>query len=512
LKLGLSVSDQKPSPKQNETEFDGSKVLNLFSESASKILGRLILIGIVGFSSAWIYGFAYADLNEILLSLFIGISILLVSYLEFRARRVERGLIILCWALWLYACVFGFVVAGIRTPVLIVMPPLIMIIAWVQGKRPMLIMLSCSVAILVCFVVAEKMQWLGEPRNRTSFQILIVYLTVVAISGVIALVLADNFKRLFEKSRGLTVELQRRVTELKTSEQATKDLNDQLEHRVWERTVQYDEANKKLQALVSKLELAQTELVNAEKLASLGSMVAGISHELNTPIGNVLTLTTSMENHYQEMMHVAAQGNFKRSVFEEFLRTGYEMSVLATRSTKRAVDLVSSFKQVAVDQTSDQRRNFELREVVEDNIATLWPSIKKRTGHVIVENLVPEKIFCDSFPGPLGQVIVNLTQNAILHGLANAANGRITIDAEDQVSLVKITVSDNGVGMAPNILAHIFDPFFTTKLGKGGSGLGLSISYRIVTSVLGGNITVISTPGQGAQFTISFPKTAPYKL
>lgn len=489
------------------------KVLNLFPDSAAKILKLMMLIAVLGFLTAWTYGYINGLTDDLRPSVAIGITILMVSYREFRANRIQRGLIVLCWSMWGYAATFGILVAGIRTPILIVIPCLIMTIAWIQGKRPMFLMLGFSVLLFCVLTVCEIYHWLPAPHPRTPIQVLITFIAVVLLAGVVALVLAENFKRLIEKGWRLTTELQQRVRELKTSEQALKELNEQLELRVHERTSQYDEANKDLQKIVSKLELAQVELVNAEKLASLGSMVAGISHELNTPIGNVLTLTTSMENHYQTLLDKSLSGKVRRSEFNEFLKTGLEMSVLATRSTTRAVELVSSFKQVAVDQTSEQRRSFNLREVIEDNIATLWPSVKKRSASLRIDNQVPEHIICDSFPGPLGQVIINLTQNAILHGLVDDnEQGLITIKAEEQANMIHVSVTDNGIGMPPSILAHIFDPFFTTKLGKGGSGLGLSISYRIVTSVLGGNISVISSTGQGAQFNLLFPRTAPFKL
>ena len=472
----------------------------------------MILILLFSFAVAWTYNFFYGDGEHLFRNLIVAIVVLLSAYREFRARRTVRGLVIICWGVWADAFYLGYIVAGIRTPMLLIVPSLIMIVAWIQGKRAMLLMAAMSILLDISYIVADNAHLLPPARPRTSEQILLVFLCVIAISGVIALVLAENFKRLIEKGWRLTDEMQERVRELKASELALKDLNDKLEQRVEERTAQYEEANKALQKTVSRLELAQVELVNAEKLASLGSMVAGISHELNTPIGNVLMITTSMEKHFEDMQEKVLQGMVRRSAFEDFLKTGHDMSRLAIRSTTRAVDLVSSFKQVAADQTSEQRRSFDLRVVIDDNIATLWPSIKNRKLDLQIDNLVPSHIICDSYPGPLGQVIINLTQNALLHGLADTERGRIVIEAVEQGNMVSITVSDNGIGIAPQNLAHIFDPFFTTKLGKGGSGLGLTISYRIVVSVLGGNLSATSVLGHGAQFTLVFPKTAPFKI
>jgi len=496
---------------ENQTDED-DRVLNLFPESSAQALGRMILILMTGFVVTWIYNLLYGAGDILLFYFIVAIAILMGSYREFRARRIVRGLVLICWGTWVYAFSLSISVAGIRTPVLLIVPSLIMIIAWVQGKRAMLLMTILSILFVISLVVAERAHWLPPAVLRKSEQVMLVYLCVIAVSSVVALVLAENFKRLLEKGWRLTSELQASVSELTVSERALKDLNERLEQRVLERTAQFDEANKSLQKSVTRLELAQSELVNAEKLASLGSMVAGISHELNTPIGNVLMITSSMEKLYQEMQEKVVHGSVKRSDFEDFLKTGHEMSVLALRSTTRAAELVVSFKQVAADQTSEQRRTFDLKNVIEDNIATLWPSIKNRSVDLQIDNQIPAHIVCDSFPGPLGQVIINLTQNALLHGLADVAQGKITILGVEQENMVTVTVADNGCGIAPHILTHIFDPFFTTKLGKGGSGLGLTVSYRIVTSVLGGNMFATSSLGHGAQFTLVFPKTAPFKL
>jgi len=472
----------------------------------------MLLIGIATLVCIGLYGMFYIDIAELVPAFVIGIIILSISYRELIIGRIDRGLSVLCWSLWLYACTYGFIVGGLRTPILIIVPSLIMTTAWIQGKRPMMWMLGMSVIIFLFYAIGEKFQWLPAPHVRQPFQILVVELSVIAISGVIAFVLAENFNLLFEKGARLTNELRRRVRELKISEDALKELNDQLEQRVLQRTNQYDETNKKLQKLVSSLEEAQTELVNSEKLASLGSMVAGISHELNTPVGNTLTLTTSLENLFQQIQEDLQSGQIRRSEMVELIQTGLEMSVLATKSTKRALDLMSSFKQVAVDQTSEQRRNFNLHSVIEDNLSTLLPSIKKQHRAIRIENCAGTDIYCDSFPGPLGQIIINLTQNAILHGFDTRDAGTVRIHTEDHGDVTLLTVSDDGIGMQPNILAHVFDPFFTTKLGQGGSGIGLSISYRIATSILGGNLTVHSTPGEGTRFTLALPKIAPFKF
>jgi len=251
-------------------------------------------------------------------------------------------------------------------------------------------------------------------------------------------------------------------------------------------------------------------LANAEKLASLGAMVAGISHELNTPVGNALLAASSLEVVIEDMDNESQHGTLKISSFRQFLSTAKEMSVLITRSSKRAAELISSFKQVAIDQTSEKRRKFDLHDVIVDNIATIMPNVKNR--QISIKNNVVLGIQCDSYPGPLGQIITNIIQNAILHGFENCPSGTIRISCVDNPTQVILELADDGVGMTASVRAHVFDPFFTTKLGQGGSGLGMSISYRIATSVLGGNLVVDSNVGKGATFTLSFPKIAPFSI
>lgn len=177
------------------------------------------------------------------------------------------------------------------------------------------------------------------------------------------------------------------------------------------------------------------------------------------------------------------------------------------RSANRAAALVSSFKQVAIDQVSERRRTFDLREVIEENLTTLRVGIKHKPW--IIDNQVAAGITCDSSPGPLGQIFTNLIQNAILHGFADREQGRIEISADTASGLLELTVADDGVGMDTATALRIFEPFFTTRLGKGGSGLGLAICHRIATTILAGELRVISASGTGTRFTLRIPLRTP---
>ncbi|WP_421188331.1 GAF domain-containing sensor histidine kinase [Aeromonas enteropelogenes] len=261
---------------------------------------------------------------------------------------------------------------------------------------------------------------------------------------------------------------------------------------------------------LNSLKKTQEELIHTETLAALGAMVAGISHELNTPIGNALIATTALQERTRQLAAQLGAQTIRRSTLEEFIKATQEMSELALQAITQSAKLVKSFKQVAIDQTSESRRSFELKRLIDDNLANL----KAGQGYdrVIMQNTVGEGLLCDTYPGPLSQVLLNLVHNAAVHGIGSRQEGRIVISAYQDKETISLEVLDNGQGMAPNVLAHIFDPFFTTTLGKGGSGLGLSICRRIATSVLGGSLTARSSPGEGSCFTLTFPRMAPGRL
>ncbi len=301
-------------------------------------------------------------------------------------------------------------------------------------------------------------------------------------------------------------EAKAREQQLRESMRHGQELNENLEKRVAERTLE-------LSTMLALLKQSQDELIESERLASLGSLVAGVSHELNTPIGNVLMLSSTLQDRVREFNALATGNGLKRAELQKFLLFLAEVSEFQVSASRKAADLIASFKQVAVDQTSQRRRQFTLHDVVEDVLKTLGPT-EKIPATVHICNEVPPGIECDGFPGPLGQVISNLVQNSVVHGFVGATDETITLQAthDDASGYVHLTVVDNGVGMELAILSRIFDPFFTTRLGQGGSGLGLAISHRIVTSLLGGKLTVQSTPGLGTCFTVAFPAKAPARL
>ncbi len=291
------------------------------------------------------------------------------------------------------------------------------------------------------------------------------------------------------------------ITERKTAERQLAELNQSLESRVQARTRELTQA-------LSELNRAQQDLIQSEKLAALGSLVAGVAHELNTPIGNAVTVSSTLVDAHADIRARMTNG-LTRGALNDFLDTVGEAGAMLSRNLVRAADLVSSFKQVAVDQSSHLRRTFLLQDILSEVDVIMTPSLRK--AHVRLHLDLRDKPSMDSFPGALTQVLMILITNAIAHAFEGRDGGTVTITAAAEGSeRVLITVADDGVGIAAANLGRIFEPFFTTKLGKGGSGLGLHICYNVVTGTLGGKVVAYSTPAQGTRMVIDIPLSAPH--
>jgi len=305
----------------------------------------------------------------------------------------------------------------------------------------------------------------------------------------------------------LAMDLRYMAGAIQEREQQLRTLNTELEIRVDQRTADLAHTNQELSAALDTLRNTQRELVRVEKLAALGELVAGIAHELNTPIGNGLMAASTLRDRVREFQKATQEG-LRRSALDYFVTQVETAADITTRNLHRAAELVVSFKQVAVDQTSSQRRVFDLQEVVREILLTLHPMLK-RTPHQVMTK-IPEGLQLDSYPGPLGQTLANLINNAILHAFDEGESGVIHIRA-DLVGegQIRIQVSDNGKGIPAPLLERIFNPFVTTKMGRGGTGLGLHIAHNIFTSILGGSLTVHSEEGQGTEFEMLLPKQAP---
>lgn len=297
------------------------------------------------------------------------------------------------------------------------------------------------------------------------------------------------------------------VTEQRATQAALQALNANLEARVAERTAE-------LQSAIEDLKRTQEELVRSEKLAGLGALVAGVAHELNTPIGNAVIVASTLADQHKRFAAEAAEG-LRKSSLTRFMGELQEGVEVMERNLRRAAELISGFKQVAVDQSSHQRREFDLAELVHEMQLTLSPTLK-RSG-VKLSTEVPPGLPFDSHPGPLTQVLMNVINNAVVHGFGSAtdrpddaASPTVWLQAQAlSGGRVQITLRDNGRGISAEHLPRVFDPFFTTRLGKGGSGLGLHIVYSLVTELLGGTVHIDSTLGEGTTVTLTLPQNAP---
>ena len=298
------------------------------------------------------------------------------------------------------------------------------------------------------------------------------------------------------------------ITRQREVEQEVRDINQQLERRVLARTEKLEVANRDLNAALASLQTMQSELVRSEKMAALGSLVAGVAHELNTPIGNCVTVGSTLREQAEQLNLSFEKGQMRRSMMQTFVENFMWGTEILMSSLTKANELIGSFKRVAVDQSSDQRREFDLKTTLQEVCLTLEP-MYKNTPFDLSSELAPG-IHMDSYPGALGQLVTNLVSNAMRHGFEGRSRGRMHLHtAMSGKENVTLYLSDDGQGMNEDTRKRMFDPFFTTKLGQGGSGLGMHIVYNIVHEVLGGTIEVQSVFGQGTHITVVMPRVAP---
>jgi signal transduction histidine kinase len=267
-------------------------------------------------------------------------------------------------------------------------------------------------------------------------------------------------------------------------------------------------SKEKAENALHELNTAQRNLIDAERLAALGGLVAGVAHEVNNPIGISLTVASSFARRTEAFEDELKSGKgLRRSQLEEFVKTSRDAAQQLVGNLHRAGELIQSFKQVAVDRSHAERRTFNLSEATDQIIASLRPALKKASIALSLE--VPENLVVDGYPGSYGQILTNLFLNAATHAFADGRTGAITISAKPRGNDdIEIIFADNGAGMTPDVQRQAFDPFFTTRRNEGGTGLGLHIVYNLVTQQLGGRMMLDSRPGQGTTFRIIMPKAA----
>lgn len=257
-----------------------------------------------------------------------------------------------------------------------------------------------------------------------------------------------------------------------------------------------------------ELRETQNSLIEAEKLAALGGLVAGVAHEVNNPVGISVTVASTLARRCEAFSEELKRGELRRSRLNEFIDGNREAANMLLANLHRAAELIQSFKQVAVDRSHAERRTFNMRTLTDQIMLSLRPTLSKRNIALAID--CPENVELNSYPGSWGQVLTNLTLNAVTHAFTPDVDGAIDIkirkpDAEH----VEVAFIDNGQGMTDDVKRRAFDPFFTTARGRGGTGLGLHIVHNIVTNQLGGRITIASEPGRGVRFRMVLPTNAP---
>ncbi len=296
------------------------------------------------------------------------------------------------------------------------------------------------------------------------------------------------------------------LAQIERAERQLRELNANLEAQVSERNL----ANKRLRETLDQLRQTQDQLVQTEKMASLGGLVAGVAHEINTPVGIGVTAASTLCARTQDLRREYQEDRLTAKGLQRFLDLAEQSTNIILGNLERAANLIQSFKQVAVDQSSLDHRCFSVREYTEEILLSLKPKLKHSAVNIHLE--CPADLRIESYPGLFSQILTNLVMNSLIHGYDDGQAGTIRVQFEPTDEGLRLTYSDDGHGIPPNVLDKVFEPFFTTRRSAGGSGLGLHIVYNLITQQLGGQISVESTPGKGATFHIEIKSMTHAKL
>ncbi len=411
------------------------------------------------------------------------------------------GLVIrdkLQWAAWLSAFQFVSVPAylaltslGTFDSAMLLFPVGLISLAILVRPLKMAIVSGLTMLVGVFIAVATLRGAIGNPALQALVEAnpidVIVSVVVISFSGAVATYVSHIFQGMLR---------------------SLADYQATLEANIAKQASDLDGSNAQLAISQAKFAQARAQLLRGEKLAGLETLVAGVAHEINTPISNAALTANALRHHMTELVDLIDRGAVRKSEIKRLVGQLDEAAEVVVRATGRAADLVASFKKVAVDQSSGRRRLFLLDEVTQDVLATLKPSFGEK--RIRIECDIESQLQFNGYPGPLSQVLTNLVQNAAIHGLRGGDGGLIRVVARKVAeNSVEIRVSDDGVGMSDETVSRIFEPFFTTQPDRGGSGLGLFLVQELVTGTLGGKIQVISKPGAGSEFLLRLPLESP---
>jgi signal transduction histidine kinase len=283
-----------------------------------------------------------------------------------------------------------------------------------------------------------------------------------------------------------------------------RKLNYELESRVERRTQELSVTNERLEETIEDLKNAQHHLIESEKMAALGVLVAGMAHEINTPLGTSITGISIIKNNTASLLASYNTNSISKRAMEDYLQGVTEVISLIENNLTRAASQISFYKRVSIDQEGESEVSFNLTSYLNDMVAALGNKLDPK--RISFENNLPSPVMIESYPNIIYQVFSNLILNSIQHGFDSEMEGLISVDYQDKGDWIEIVYQDNGKGMDEQIRKHIFEPFYTTKRGQGGSGLGLSIVYSLLTGTCQGHISCESAPGEGARFIIDLPK------
>ncbi len=349
-----------------------------------------------------------------------------------------------------------------------------------------LVLISLSIITIVRYILKPI-----DSLSKVSKEIASGNLdTPIAIYGSIELsILAKNFIIMRDK--------------IKTSIKELEHHNIILEDKVKYRTTELEKSYKELEQILENLNLTQEKLIESEKMASLGGLVAGVAHEINTPIGIGITAITHFIEMNKNIIKLYDKNEMSQEEFEDFLKTSKELAQMIFVNLNKTATLIKSFKQVSVDQISEDKRCFNLKEYINDTLLSISNITKKTEIDIRVEG--NSDIMLNSYPGAFSQVISNLVINSIRHAYGIKDKGCILINIESKNKNLIINYKDDGKGIKKEHLSKIFNPFFTTNRESGGTGLGLNIIYNIINNNLKGKITCVSEEGKGVLFKIIIP-------
>lgn len=381
-----------------------------------------------------------------------------------------------------------------------------------QRLQILINVLIAFMGLALCYVMASKLQ---QRFTKPITELLDLVQQVARTKDYRARAPLAELREFNQLNRAFNIMMDRiegQLYKMEQAEQEIKQLNQSLEQKISERTSALKESNQELLNTLATLHKYQNQIVETEKMASLGQMVAGIAHEVNTPIGLGVTASTLLQDKVHEIEQAFEKKTLSSNQLARFLNDSKENLGIIYRNLERAAGLISSFKQVAVDQSNDSLRQFNMQQLLNEVVLSLRPNLKK-TQHQL-KITCPADLIITSKPGPINQILINLIMNSLIHAFDEGEAGEIIIDVQLKQHRCYLHYSDNGKGVPEHIRKRIFDPFVTTRRGDGGSGLGLHLVYNLVTQALNGKINLESQLGEGIKIDVDFPvgNVSPSKL